>query len=190
MELIKFEKNNVMTDYFWQVMVEKRCIHLDTPLMKCLGYEGEIRSQQQSMKKFLKSNGVQLLEIHSNDERVKDYPTIIQEISKLPNKGAIAKKKWLIVEPREFKKIIMKLNTKSGNMIREYYVVLEEFIKLYFEYSLRFKEEKHNWNFKIRIDNLKHMMLKMKIDSEESLDIAVEDRSLKVIFLQTLDIML
>lgn len=48
------------------------------------------------------------------------------------------------------------------------------------------------------------MMLKMKIDSEESLDIAVEDRSLKVdcvpqrerfiilkrIFLQTLDIML
>ncbi|QMS79407.1 hypothetical protein IIV6-T1_382 [Invertebrate iridescent virus 6] len=26
MELIKFEKNNVMTDYFWQVMVEKRCI--------------------------------------------------------------------------------------------------------------------------------------------------------------------
>ncbi len=30
------------------------------------------------------------------------------------------------------------------------------------------------------------MMLKMKIDSEESLDIAVEDRSLKVIFLQTL----
>ncbi len=39
MELIKFEKNNVMTDYFWQVMVEKRCIHLDTPLMKCLGYE-------------------------------------------------------------------------------------------------------------------------------------------------------
>ncbi len=30
----------------------------------------------------------------------------------------------------------------------------------------------------------------MKIDSEESLDIAVEDRSLKVIFLQTLDIML
>ncbi len=113
MELIKFEKNNVMTDYFWQVMVEKRCIHLDTPLMKCLGYEGEIRSQQQSMKKFLKSNGVQLLEIHSNDERVKDYPTIIQEISKLPNKGAIAKKKWLIVEPREFKKIIMKLNTKA-----------------------------------------------------------------------------
>lgn len=126
------------------------------------GYEGEIRSQQQSMKKFLKSNGVQLLEIHSNDERVKDYPTIIQEISKLPldflvgnyrrinsifclsillfDKGAIAKKKWLIVEPREFKKIIMKLNTKSGNMIREYYVVLEEFIKLYFEYSLRFKE--------------------------------------------------
>ncbi len=74
-------------------MVEKRCIHL-IHTMKCLGYEGEIRSQQQSMKKFLKSNGVQLLEIHSNDERVKDYPTIIQEISKLPNKGAIAKKKW------------------------------------------------------------------------------------------------
>ncbi len=44
----------------------------------------------------------------------------------------------------------MKLNTKSGNMIREYYVVLEEFIKLYFEYSYVSKKEKHNWNFKIR----------------------------------------
>ncbi len=33
------------------------------------------------------------------------------------------------------------------------------------------------------------MMLKMKIDSEESLDIAVEDRSLKVIFLPKLRIL-
>ncbi len=53
MELIKFEKNNVMTDYFWQVMVEKAVYTLGYTTNEVFGYEGEIRSQQQSMKKFL-----------------------------------------------------------------------------------------------------------------------------------------
>ncbi len=56
-----------MTDYFWQVML-KSGVYTWIHHYEVFGYEGEIRSQQQSMKKFLKSNGVQLLEIHSNDE--------------------------------------------------------------------------------------------------------------------------
>ncbi len=64
---------------FLAVMVDKRCIPLGYTTNEVLGYEGEIRSQQQSMKKFLKSNGVQLLEIHSNDERVKIIPQLYRK---------------------------------------------------------------------------------------------------------------
>lgn len=146
-----------------------KLIHLSTPLIKCLGYEGEIRSQQQAMKKFLKSNGVNIVEINSNDNKlINNYPSIIEELSAITNKGAIAKKKWLLIEPREFKKIIMKLNTKNGNKIREYYVSLEEFIKLYFEYSLRFKERESQLELqqaKLEIEDLKKLMMKMKLDS-------------------------
>lgn len=204
MDVTNFNKNNVMTDYFWQVLIEKRCIHLSTPLIKCLGYEGELRSQQQAMKKFLKSNGVELLELNSSDERIKNYPTIEEEIKTLANKGAIAKKKWLIVKPREFKKIIMKLNTKNGDTIREYYICLEEFIKIYFEYSLYFKERESQIELqkaKLQISSLEEKLEKIQIDSkerheelmcanedlqvgiediQERLDYAVEDRAPKV----------
>lgn len=183
MKVIEFEEDDIMTDYFWQVMVEKRCIHLTTPLMKCLGYEGEIRSQQQAMKRFLKNNGVNLLELDSFDPAIKQYPTIEEEMKKMANKGSIAKRKWLIVEPREFKKIVMKLNTKNGDKIREYYIHIEEFIKLYLEYSIYFKERESQIAKKQsdqKIDSLEQLIIQMKIDSETR-ERAAEERHSQVI---------
>ncbi len=75
-------------------------------------------------------------------------------------------------------------------MIREVLCRFRRIHKLYFEYSLRFKKEKHIGTSKLEIDNLKHMILKMKLIQRKVLDIAVEDRSLKSYILQTLDIML
>lgn len=140
METIKFEKDPIMTDYFWQVLVEERCIHLSASLLKCLGYEGDLRVQQQHVKRFLKNNNVELLELSTDDPRVEQYPSIEIEINEMSNKGAAARRKWFIVEPREFKKVIMKLNTKNGDIIREYYIRLEELIKSYTGYVLYFND--------------------------------------------------
>jgi MSV199 domain/GIY-YIG catalytic domain/Protein of unknown function (DUF3627) len=115
-------------------------LHLSASLLKCLGYEGDLRVQQQHVKRFLKSNNVELLELSTDDPRVEQYPSIEIEINEMGNKGAAARRKWFIVEPREFKKVIMKLNTKNGDRIREYYIRLEELIKSYTGYVLYFND--------------------------------------------------
>lgn len=140
MDVVNFQKDPIMTDYFWQVIVEKQRIHLSTSLLNCLGYEGDLFMKQQNIKRFLKRNNVELLELSSDDSRAKQYPSIGTEINKMCNKGAAARRKWFIVESREFKKIIMKLNTNNGDKIREYYIRLEELIKSYTEYVLYFND--------------------------------------------------
>lgn len=203
MDVIEFEKDPTMTDYFWQVMVQKQHSHLSSLLLQCLGYEGKGFTQQQAVKRFLKSNNIQPLELSSDDPRVELYDSIKEEMQ-IMKPNVIANRKWLIIEPREFKKVIMKLNTKNGDSIREYYIRLEELIKLYLEYSLYFKEREsqiEKQKAKQEIYDLKQLMGKMKIDSEErhdelmdkveevqydlniigeKLDVAVEDRAPKV----------
>jgi hypothetical protein len=210
MKVTGFVKDPIMTDYFWQVMIKKQGSHLATLLLQSLGYEGEFKTQQYAIKRFLKSNNIQPLELTSNDPRIDLYPSIREEMKNMkPN--AIANRKWLIIEPREFKKVIMKLNTKNGDNIREYYIRLEELIKLYLEYSLCFKEreaEIEKQKSRSLIESLEQKMDQMKIDSEnrallaeerhdelldkveevqydlnivgEKLEVAVEDRSPKV----------
>ena len=134
-----FEKDPIMNDYFWQIMITKQRTHLSAMLLQCLGYEGEFRVQQQHFKRFLKSNKISLLELTSSDPDIKNYPTIQDEM-KLLKPNVKATRKWLIIEPREFKKVIMKLNTKHGDRIREYYLCLEELLILYSEYCMYFKQ--------------------------------------------------
>ncbi|AAK82248.1 388R [Invertebrate iridescent virus Kaz2018] len=203
MDVIGFVKDPVMTDYFWHIMVDNHCRHLATVLLECLGYEGTYNKQQYAIKRFLKSNRINYSELSSDDPQIDLYPTIKEEMKNMkPN--AIACRKWLIIEPREFKKVIMKLNTKNGDNIREYYIRLEELIKLYLEYSLYFKEreaqiEKQKSQF--HIETLEKKLDEMKLEAEkrhdelldkveevqydlnvvgEKLDIAVEDRAPKV----------
>lgn len=210
METIQFVKNPVMTDYFWQVLVQKQGCHVAALLLNQLGYEGEFKNQQTCFKRFLKRNGIEPQELSSFDPQLKFYPSVQEEMKNMkPN--VIANRKWLIVNPRDFKKIIMKLNTKNGDEIREYYIRMEELIKLYLEYSLYFKERQAQIELqkaKLHISSLEDMLKQMKIDHEEQsrkaeerhdelldkveevqydlnivgekLDIAVEDRAPKV----------
>jgi hypothetical protein len=174
-----------------------------TVLLECLGYEGTYNKQQYAIKRFLKSNCIKFSELSSDDPQINLYPTIGEEMKNMkPN--AIACRKWLIIEPREFKKVIMKLNTKNGDKIREYYIRLEELIKIYLEYSLYFKEREaqiEKQKSQSHIESLEKKMDQMRLDAEErhdelmdkveevqydlnivgeKLDVAVEDRSPKV----------
>ena len=80
MEVINFERDPTMTDYFWQIMVEKQHSHLSSLLLQCLGYEGKGFTQQQAIKRFLKSNNIQPLELSSDDPRVNTYESIKEEM--------------------------------------------------------------------------------------------------------------
>lgn len=163
-EVVKFEMDPIMTNYFWQVIFEEKCMHLSASLLNCLGYEGDLRIQQQHVKRFLKTNNVKLLELSTDDPRIEQYPSIEIEINEMSNKGAVARRKWFIVEPREFKKVIMKLNTKNGDKIREYYIRLEELIKSYMGYVLYFNDRES----KIKLQQSDSEIMKLRKMIEES----------------------
>lgn len=68
---------------------------------------------------------------------MKLYPSIQEEMKNMKT-NVIANRKWLIANPRDLKKIIMKLNTKNGDAIREYYICMDELVQFYSQYSLSY----------------------------------------------------
>lgn len=100
-------------------------------LLEWFGYEGEYRKQRQNFKKMLQNNNIEYRELTWEDEEIEQFPTFQQELQLLPHDAARACSKFLIMEPRDLKMAIMQLKTKNGHIIRDYYIDLEELLKLY-----------------------------------------------------------
>jgi hypothetical protein len=158
-KVTKFELNEVMFDYFWQVMVGNTPIHLGRRVLEWFGYEGEIFSQKQKFVSMLKRNDIGFTELASDNKEIELYPTIKVELAFLPSN--IKNSKFLVMEPRNLKKAIMKLNTKNGNAIREYYVDVEDLMKLYVEYTLYYNQRESQR----KITDLELMMADMKLEN-------------------------
>jgi hypothetical protein len=60
------------------------------------------------------------------------------------------------MEPRDLKMAIMQLKTKNGHKIRDYYIDLEELLKMYVEYTLYFNHKTTR-----KITDLEQMMARM-----------------------------
>ena len=87
---------------------------------------------------MLKRNNISFEELTQKDEEIEQYPTIQDELKLVSNEGARQNSKFLIMEPRNLKMAIMQLKTKNGHVIRDYYIDMEELLKLYVEYTLYF----------------------------------------------------
>ncbi|MGL5962623.1 MAG: GIY-YIG nuclease family protein, partial [Cetobacterium sp.] len=107
-------------------------------LFSWLGYEGEYKSQQRNFKKLLDNNRIPYEEIQHNDSRFLEHPVIIKEVANT-NPKVLHQKKWLVMSVRNFKKAVLRLNTKNGEMVRDYYINLEE---ASFEYGQYISEQK------------------------------------------------
>jgi hypothetical protein len=174
-KVTKFKLNEVMFDYFWQIMVGNTRAHLGSRILEWFGYEGEYRTQKQKFLDMLKRNDITFDELTTNDKEIDLYPTIKEELALLPSN--VKNSKFLVMEPRNLKKAIMKLNTKNGNAIREYYVDVEDLMKLYVEYTIY-----HNYRESQRkITSLEVMMADMRLkeakaDKQREEDVARMER--------------
>jgi hypothetical protein len=157
-EVTEFKLNMVMFDYFWQVMVDNTRVHLHPRVMEWFGYEGEVREQRKNFIRMLKNNEIPFKELTRKDKEIELYPTIQSEIQALPSN--VQNSKFLIMEPKDIKMAIMQLKTKNGYMIRQYYIDLEELMKMYVKYTLYFNERKAQYE----ITDLKQMMEDLKLD--------------------------
>jgi len=161
-EVTGFKLNMVMFDYFWQVMIGNtgtlQGTLLGTSVLEWFGYEGEYKKQKQNFIKMLKNNNIEYRELTRKDPEIEQYPSIQQEIALLPSN--VQNSKFLIMEPKDIKMAIMQLKTKNGHIIRQYYIDIEDLMKLYVEYTLCFNKRKAE----SEITSLEAAMSDMKLE--------------------------
>lgn len=137
---VKFEiKDNLGFDVLWDSLSGKHC-PLGGAMLNWLGYEGSLKKQKENFIKLLESNEIEYLEIGFKDPLIEQFPKLQKEIENmLPMNRST--KRWLIMEPDNFKEAIMCLTTKRSKEIRKYYLQLEKLVQLYGAYT-------HNQNIK------------------------------------------
>ncbi|MGL5961572.1 MAG: GIY-YIG nuclease family protein, partial [Cetobacterium sp.] len=100
------------------------------------------------------------------DQRFIDYPGMKTEIEQT-NAKQLKLKKWIIMEIRNFKKAVMRLNTKSGEAVRDYYLNLEEACFEYAEYQSSWLIDKAEMERKISDEKLAKQMAMLSIKDKE-----------------------
>lgn len=103
---------------------------------------------------MLKRNDICYNQLTGNDKEIELYPSIQEELEIIPNEGAKQNSKFILMEPNDLKMAIMQLKTKNGHIIRQYYIDLEELLKLYVEYTLYFNHRESQR----KITDLEQMM--------------------------------
>jgi hypothetical protein len=137
---IDFEiKDNLGFDVLWDSLTGKQYIYIYILLLEWLGYAGPKELQKQAFLNLLDRNKIEYISIDYLDPLVEKFPEITEEISKMIPMHK-ARKRWILMDTKNFKKAIMKLNTKRRDDIQEYYLLLEELVQLYGAYTHRFKE--------------------------------------------------
>jgi len=170
-EVTKFKLNMTMFDYFWQVVVGNTRVHLSPRVLDWFGYEGDIREQKKAFLKMLKRNDIIFDELTQKDKEIEQYPTIQEELQLLPSN--ITNSKFLIMEPNDLKMAIMQLKTKNGHIIRQYYIDLEELLKLYVEYTLYFnhrESQRKITDLELKMNEMTQYMRSLGISLEEVKD--------------------
>jgi len=161
--------NPIMFNYLWQVILNGRSAHVGRPLLEYFGYEGDNWQSKRKFIDMLKRTSIAYRELTFKDD-LTEYPTIQAEIATLPNEAAVAKSKWLVMEPNDIKNAIMQLKTKNGDAIRKYYIDLEELVRTYISYQSICKEREAQR----KITTLEQMLTDIKLQNKR-----IEDQNTK-----------
>jgi len=117
-------------------MVEDRPIIVTQNLIDWMGYKGRKEADRQlSFYRFLESLNIPYNEIDYQHPLALEYPGVNQESEQLKLSNNLEKKRWIVMEPRAFKKVVMRLNTRNADMVRDYYLNLEEAMFAYGDYT-------------------------------------------------------
>jgi hypothetical protein len=168
----KFKLNMTMFDYFWQVVVGNTPGHVARRVLEWFGYDGDYSEQKRLFTRMLNNNKINYRELTQKDKEIKLYPSIQQELQALPIN--VTNSKFLIMAPNDLKMAIMQLKTKNGHIIRQYYIDLEELLKLYVEYTLYFNHRESQR----KITDLEQMMARMDLTMKKQEKDREKDRQI------------
>jgi hypothetical protein len=113
-------------------------IIITSNLLEWMGYKGRgLADKQGKFCKTLRSLEIQYDEIGYEHQLAIEYPCVQQEVKLIP-KNALNQKKWICMDQRAFKKAVLRLNTENSEVVRNYYLNLEEAMFAYGEYTMEY----------------------------------------------------
>jgi len=178
---VNIDVNSSWFQELWYPLSKKRGILGSTPLFEWMGYEGEYKLQKQRFKKLLDNNNIPYEEIDHKDQRFLEHPSMKRELVKRINEGNLVQKRWIVMDVRNFKKAVMRLNTKNSEMIRDYYLNLEEACFEYAEYQATWLKNKAEKEL-----SKNRSLLAIKDNELKAKDKELEDRNKHVLLLKDL----
>jgi hypothetical protein len=99
--------------------------------------------------KLLESLKIEYEEIDYKHPLAIEYPCIQKEVQTIP-KNNIDRKRWICMDIRAFKKTIMRLNTENADVVRDYYLNLEDAIFAYGKYMANYMFQKGEYMLAIK----------------------------------------
>ena len=163
-------------------MVKKSPIILTENLLEWLGYKGRKEADKQlSFYRYLESLNVPYEEIDYQHPLAIDYPLLNKEVQKLKLSNNLEKKKWICMDQRAFKKVIMKLNTENADTIRDYYLNIEEAVLEYTDYAMNYMVKKQEIEFmnKLAIKDKSEEELKEQLTQAEEAKVQAEEAKVR-----------
>ena len=152
---IKFEiQDNLGFDVLWDSISRKRCAHVGASFLKWMGYERSDKDNKQRFMDLLKRNEIEYQEIGYKDPLIQEFSEIQEEVKQM-RPVDLPRKRWLIMDNKNFKESIMSLTTKRSKDIRKYYLLLEELVQIYGAYTHKIKEQQLKVQFEKETSNLK-----------------------------------
>jgi hypothetical protein len=152
--------------------VENQPIIVTQNLLEWMGFKGKDNSIKQfNFSKVLRSHKIPYDEIGYDHPLVIEYPCVQREAQLIPANN-ITRKKWICMDVRAFKKAVLRLNTENSEIVRDYYLNLEEAMFAYGEYTMRYMIEETERTRKVQdsqlIQAMEQLAIKDKSHEEET----------------------
>ncbi|BAO49362.1 MTG-like gene family protein [Alphaentomopoxvirus acuprea] len=140
-------------------------IHYGINISGCGVRHPDFKQIKHHLKQSLNNYNIQYIEIKYNDIRINEYEYVKNDIKKIsPNN--LVQKYWILLPIRNFKSLLMRLDTKGGHNIREYYITLEEIFYNYSKYI-----SKHN----LKLEKINSLQYKQKIEHLERSNLQIRN---------------
>lgn len=177
-EHIQFPLSNVLPFTLMCQVFEKPTtrIYLTDELIRAFGYKGELKKQKDSILYLVKKYKIPIISLTNEkykaflnkDNNKNEYPPIT-------NRQLKAKPKHILIYPRDFKRILLVVNTSKGDSIRKYYIEIEELFLQYFAYQADFYRKNTTEELR-KLYDLPHLQLYNKQNKIAELDKELEER--------------
>jgi MSV199 domain/BRO family, N-terminal domain/T5orf172 domain len=146
--------------------VENRPIILTQNILKWMGYKGRDQSdKQKNFCKLLRNLEIPYDEIGYDHSLALEYPCVQHEARLIPKQ--LNQKKWISMDIKAFKKAVLRLNTENAEVVRDYYLNLEEAMFAYGEYTMNYLIEKTERTRKIQDSQLAEAVAQLAIKEAE-----------------------